>query len=262
MRAIEFKSIFVHQVVEEPSVVWAKSFEVRPKVFANLTDLSIVSHRGGVNVFQYLFSRRYLPALERLTLCDVMSSDPGGSYDTGTILSGRPIFHFSASSDSESLENIFACTEPNFFQSAELKLLVSPSYTFLKLYPSLLHLTVFSKKYGIEKRAKYSLVYQSTRANSNQELDSAFAQLERIANDFSDYSLKYLALPSVLEPNLTDHQSSILNDLHDLGVAIHFDGDLGSVIAPPSFFEFRKKEEEEEEASKSFEGSDKKHSMN
>ena len=43
----------------------------------------------------------------------------------------------------------------------------------------------------------------------------------------------------------------ILDRLTDLGVSVPFDGDLGSVIAPPSFFEFRKKEEEEDKQRKS-----------
>ncbi|GAA5995130.1 hypothetical protein JCM5350_002777 [Sporobolomyces pararoseus] len=240
----QLKIIFVHQVLEEPSVVWEQGFEVHPKVFANLTDLSIVSHRGGINVFESIFSRRYLPALERLTLCDVMSNDPGGmtvisqgAFIT-TTSSGLPLVELKDPSDEDCLRDVLVDEGCDLFEGDKLKLLVSPSYDFLRNHPSLLRLTVFSQKFGVAKYDKHALIYKSTRANSDGELSNAFDKLQTIATDFSDYSLKYLVLPSSLEHQLSVEKRSILNDLVNLGVAVHFDGDLASVIAPPNFFQF------------------------
>ncbi|GAA5950913.1 hypothetical protein JCM3765_004627 [Sporobolomyces pararoseus] len=249
VNSAQLKSIFVHQVVEEPSVVWDRGFAVHPRVFANLTELSIVSHRGGVNVFESLFNLRYLPVLQRLTLCDVLYCDPGGIVPVGdgpfmlTTSLGVPLVKKLDPSDYDCLEGILESQECDLFEGTKLKLLVSPSYNFLEDHPSLIHLTVFSKRYGIGEEDKYVLVYKSTRANSNEEIDNAFDKLQAIATDFVVYSLKYLVLPSSLEHQLSAEKRTILNDLINLGVAVHFDGDLGSVIAPPSFFQFLEHEE-------------------
>ncbi|GAA5950868.1 hypothetical protein JCM3765_004615 [Sporobolomyces pararoseus] len=190
----QLKSVFIHQIVEDPGAVWGDAFARNPKIFANLTDLSIVSYRGGVWIIEDFLKQSYHPNLERLVLCDLVVSSP---------------------------------------------------LNFLGDNPSLLHLTVFSSASEIGQQDKYILVYPSTRASSDELIDAVFAQLQSIVTNFSDYFLKYLALPSTLELQLSISQNKILGDLINLGVAVHFDGDLGAAIAPPSFFGFLKKEKQQ-----------------
>ncbi|GAA5991169.1 hypothetical protein JCM5350_001935 [Sporobolomyces pararoseus] len=97
------------------------------------------------------------------------------------------------------------------------------------------------------KSHKYAILFLPAFPKYFRDFDIIFEHFAEIATNYSSYSLKYLALPSRIERLLWARERMILDRLTDLGVSVHFDGDLGSVIAPPSFFEFRKKEEEEEE---------------
>jgi hypothetical protein len=245
------KSLFVHQVVEDPTVLWNRSFEVVPQIVESLKDLSIVSHRGGVNVFQYLLNRRSLPNLKRLTLCDIMYTDPGGVVPIGDgpfmelSRDGLPLCKKLDPLDYENLEAVLEDDGCDLFEGTKLKLLVSPSYGFLDNYPTLLRLAVVSHTHEVRLSDKYAVVYISTRSTSATEIDTVFRHLNDVANNYSVYSLKYLAIPSLLDSRLSQVQKVTLTLLTNLGVAIHRDGDLGRSIAPESFFEFRKKEEDE-----------------
>jgi hypothetical protein len=147
--------------------------------------------------------------------------------------------------DYENLEIELERNECDLFKGTRLKLLVSPPNEFLNKYPTLLQLVVVPRAdEALRPFDKYAIVYISTRSGSADEINYVFYLLAEIANSYSSYSLRYLAIPSLLETRLSQEQKDTLAVLTNLGVAVHRDGDLGRSIAPESFFEFRKKEEE------------------
>jgi len=161
---------------------------------------------------------------------------------------------FNARSESRVVRKIV--DEVKLFERPKLKLLVSPNYAFEKpLPPSLSYLNIlttftyrfFSDKFFSDKH----VILHATDTGGSHEIDDLFNKLKHASDNFSSYSLRYLAIPSELSGQLSTPHKAILDSLSHLGVAIYFDGDLGRSIAPPSFFEFRQKEEEEEDAKKS-----------
>ncbi|GAA5991166.1 hypothetical protein JCM5350_001933 [Sporobolomyces pararoseus] len=249
----QLKQLLIHQVFEDADVLSSDQLSVDYQIFANLTDLSIVGHRGGSQVLSGFLRQRFLPNLSRLTLCDLpkltLVQRPIRALTTSII----PIIPMT-SDGRVPCENVPVESEmlgeylegPISSRDFKLDLLVSPSYSFLTRHPSLLHLAILDSHHSLLSIDKYAVVYISTRPDSAVETDNVFIRLQRLVAYFSSYSVKYLALPSALETQLSTEKRTILNDLVNLGVSLHFDGDLGSVIASPSFFEFRKKEKEEE----------------
>jgi hypothetical protein len=195
-------------------------------------------------LFRYLFSRQRLPNLERLALCDVTDSDPGGPFPIAMTSDGRSVYDTFPPSDWDSLRRSLQLEEDGLFEGSKLELLVSPSWMFLKDYPSLLHLAFISHDSPVVSSDKYGVVYTSTRSESSDEINAVFVRLSQVAQDYSKYSLEYLAVPSLLHSRLDQTHQATLDLLTNLGVAVYFDGDLGRSIAPPSFLEFRRKEEE------------------
>ncbi|GAA5896423.1 uncharacterized protein JCM6883_006898 [Sporobolomyces salmoneus] len=224
----QIQSIFIRNVVEDPNVLWSKQFDVVPSTFANLKDLSIVSHRGGLNVLQKFFLRQYLPSLERLVVCDVTYTDPGGPVP---ISFGNGLF-------------------PAMFMTSDAstpRLTLFRYLRHLRQVPNLLHLAVRTSRYSLRPSDKYAIVYISTRSTATDEIAAVFNELSEIVTNFSDYSLKYLTLPPSFDNGrLPPGHSSVLDDLRNLGVDVHFDGELGREIAPATFFNYLKRKEEEE----------------
>ncbi|GAA5950865.1 hypothetical protein JCM3765_004614 [Sporobolomyces pararoseus] len=240
----QIKSLFIHQVFEDADALWKKDFSVNHQIFANLTDLSILEHRGGYRVLQNFLGRSLLPNLKRLVLCDLTTLTPFPVPIRESTDSLIPTFQLSsdggvlvrqAPAELDVLEDHLerAISSKNL----RLDLLVSTSYDFLIRLPSLLHLAILDCEYSLLDSSKYAVVYISTRSHTAEQIDRVFIHLADIANNYLSYSLQYLALPSDLQLQLSVENRTILNDLTNLGVAVHFDGDLGSVIAPPSFLE-------------------------
>ncbi|GAA5950849.1 hypothetical protein JCM3765_004609 [Sporobolomyces pararoseus] len=249
----QIKSLFIHQVFEDADALWKKDFSVNHQIFANLTDLSIVGHRGGAAVLSEFFQQCFIPSLKRLVLCDVSEFRNRVPPSPTVVTSHNSSGPQPPTVRSLEIHPIEGDPLRAYLQGAissgdfKLDLLVSPSYDFLGHHPSLLHLAILDYDNSILASAKYAVVYISPRSTFRRtEFDRVFIELAYIANNYSSYSLKYLALPSKFEQQLSVNNHKILNDLLNLSVTVHFDGDLGSVIAPPSFFEFRKKEEEEQ----------------
>ncbi|GAA5896504.1 uncharacterized protein JCM6883_006926 [Sporobolomyces salmoneus] len=211
-------SIYIHNVVEDPNVLW--------------TDNS-----GGHTLLRTLLQRQYLPNLERLVLCDVTYTAPEPR---------RRLLRRFPPADLDNLHHIFM-SDCDLF--AELKLLVSPSYGSLDDFPDLLHLAVLdgTEAGSLRPSDKYAVVYISTRLSTVDEIVSVFSQLSEVADNFPKYSLEYLALPSTLKRRLLKSETTILEYLDYLGVAIRFDGELGRSIAPSSFFEHLKGKDSEEQ---------------
>ncbi|GAA5950904.1 hypothetical protein JCM3765_004625 [Sporobolomyces pararoseus] len=230
-------SIYIHNVLEDPNSILTSSTELdlpfRP--LHNLVELSIVSHRGGFNAVHLLLDRDYLPTLKRLTLCDVSHN-----YRSLGNRMGLDEIREDPIVDVQFINQ-------ELFLNRQLELLVGPCFEYpLIAHPSILHVAVL-ESCDIHPSNEYAILFISTLLPESIELEDTFHHLTDVAANYSSssYSLKYLAFPSRLEHKLSSQQRSILNDLTLLGIAIHFDGDLGSVIAPPSFLGFRKKEEEQ-----------------
>ncbi|GAA5991156.1 hypothetical protein JCM5350_001928 [Sporobolomyces pararoseus] len=248
----QIKQLFVHQVLEDADVLWSDEFSVDYQTFANLKDLSIVRHLGGSQVLSGFLQRRYLPNLRRLALCDVaklrrcsipIQASANSLFSPFTTdLNGNPLVRIVPVVYGEDLGFL-----ERTIKDMTLELLVSPSFGSLSQCPSLLHLAVFDHNTPLLSFDKYAAGFFVSDSTSDQEIADVFHQLRAIATNFSAYSLKYLTLPSSLEGQLSVLQNQILSDLTNLGVSVHFDGDSGTVIAPPSFFEFRQKEEDQEE---------------
>ncbi|GAA5950873.1 hypothetical protein JCM3765_004616 [Sporobolomyces pararoseus] len=248
------KRLFLHQIVEDPNQTWAKDFEVNTQIFSSLTELSLVSLRGGWEVLWQLVDPLFIPRLERLALCGVewcKKEDFDGSW---VMTSDLGLVKLELPSEFRIIERFLQRLPPP--QVGNLKLVVSRSFVPFNRSRSLLHLAILDGTSPPYHFDKHLVVHFSNPPASYGEIDNVFAQLQGIATNFSSYSLKYLTLPSSLENHISTDDRSLLNELSNLGVALHFDGDLGSGIAPPSFFTFRKKEEEEE-AKKALETLDK-----
>ncbi|GAA5896684.1 F-box protein [Sporobolomyces salmoneus] len=247
----KIEAIYIRNVVEDPNVVWKKGFKVDGATFASLKDFSLVSYRGGLNVAAVLLQHQYLPKLERLVLCDVTYTDPGGPVpiDDGlfmlTSAGGMPLCRMLDPSDYECLE---VRLEDGCDLFDQLQLLVSPSFDVFDKYPNLLHLALLTSRYSLRLSDQYAIVYVSTRPTAANEIVPIFLKLSEIANDLSNYSLEYLALPRTFQGRLLESETSILDNLEALGVEIHYDGDLGRSMAPKSFFDHLKKKKEEEDA--------------
>ncbi|GAA5896443.1 uncharacterized protein JCM6883_006906 [Sporobolomyces salmoneus] len=248
----QVESIYIRNVLEDPNVLWASEFRVVPSTFANLKDVSIITHRGGLNVVTGLLKRENLPKLERLVIYEVTRADPGEGPAQG---SDFPLLTMTSDlrnpvierdlSDVDSLGNLL---ENGCDLLDELKIVVSPSFKSpQKKYPNLLRLTVLSQEHTLHRADKYAIVYTSNRSSARSEIDSVFRKLSRIVHAFSRYSLEYLAFPPGFKDGLLPPQAKILDDLLSLGVEIHFDGELGRSMAPPSFFDHLKRKREEED---------------
>ncbi|GAA5896421.1 F-box protein [Sporobolomyces salmoneus] len=249
VKLTEIESICVYNVVENPSY---SQYVIVFSTFANLKDLSIVSyrHRGGIDAATGLLKRQYLPKLERLAVCDIMantSAPPSRPSHGGT----RPSAHFLRPPQVHLLPHL----ERHSDLLGQLKLLVSPSSHALTsclalIHPAPVHLTVLNQSYPLLPSSKYAIVYISTRPSAANEVVAVFNDLSSIVTNFANYSLEYLALPPTFEGRLLDSEILVLENLKSLGVAIHFDGELGRSIAPPSFFDHLEKKKQEEEDSR------------
>ncbi|GAA5991154.1 hypothetical protein JCM5350_001927 [Sporobolomyces pararoseus] len=243
-RQIEF--IRIYRVAEDPTVLGSPGFSIKPKIFSNLTNLSIMSHRGGLKICSAFLRPAVLPNLQRLLLfeatrCVRPTRKPTPATQQPVRETGIP---------TASLVLGWRLKKSDLLKIPSLHLLVSPGFTVSdnQRHPSLVHLAAHTSELGIGRQSRYMTLIAPPGSTSNSAVQRAFADLRDLSKNFSDYALRYLVLPSHLSRSeLPPSMQETLDILTNLGVSIHFDGDLGSAIGPPSFFEFRKKEEEDEE---------------
>ncbi|GAA5991167.1 hypothetical protein JCM5350_001934 [Sporobolomyces pararoseus] len=239
----QLRLISLYRIVEDPAVLLSAEFSINPRIFENLVDLSIVSYRGGSNVVSKLLSRQVLPSLERLALCDMTEMTASSSESEFTRRTGRApgrrIF------DGPLERYLVDC---DLFLGDKIKLLVSRRFEFLNDLPSLVHLAVIQNGIEVDESTRYAVAfsYSATHTTSLYYDLRIFFDLEFVAENFDTFSLRYLSLPSHYSSDLPLRMQATLDNLIDLGVAVHFDANLGRSIAPPSFFDFRRKEEEME----------------
>ncbi|GAA5950908.1 hypothetical protein JCM3765_004626 [Sporobolomyces pararoseus] len=237
----QLKWLSIYQVIEDPAVSTHGRFLVIPRIFANLAELSIVSYRGGFNIVSKLLSRRSLPNLERLTLCDMTEMT---AFPVQQVLNGRNLLPGTPQDHDEALETHLERSD--LLRDDKLRLLVSRRFEFLDEFPSLVHLTTVMHADHLDETIKYAVLYSSNPSAPPHQFISGFSGLQVITIHFDSSSLRYLSLPSHLSGELLPHMQQTLDTLIDLGVSVHFDANLGRSIAPPSFFEFRRKEQEME----------------
>jgi hypothetical protein len=253
----EIETIFIYNVLEDPTVLWHKVFKVTPKLFANLRNLSIVCHRGGFNIWGRYLSNYTLPKLENLVLHDNTAAHPGRSVivDGGSwVDENGDVQETYREVEAVELKYRMLLT---LSRQTPLKLLVSGSmdveprsYNFLLARPSFSYLISITRRNRLWSGYKYVIFPVFPEATARDEARTVLLDLSIVVEEFSRYSLKYLALPANSKRRLTKGDKRALKNLRKVGVAVYYDGDLGRSIAPPSFLEFRKKEQEEEERSR------------
>ncbi|GAA5950845.1 hypothetical protein JCM3765_004608 [Sporobolomyces pararoseus] len=246
--------ISIYRVVEDPTLLLNDEFSFKPKIFPNLVDLTIVSNRGGFNTLEAILKPEFLPNLARLSICDCTRFDWSSPHGLSNLnIPNFPNLPMTSDLRFPSYNHpvefyiqfqIFA--DPGTSGLNKLRLVVSLPFSFVRDNPSLLHLVILDHCRSLLPTEQYTVLYVSSRAAYPREIEKIFNQLRIVAARFFSYSLKYLALPSAFKLQLSASQNKILGDLINLGVAVHFDGDLGTAIAPPSFFEFFKKEKQQQ----------------
>ncbi|GAA5950900.1 hypothetical protein JCM3765_004624 [Sporobolomyces pararoseus] len=239
----QLKKLSIHGVVEDPNTLWSDGFSVNPRIFTNLTHLSIISHRGGLKVSSHFLQQAFIPHLQHLVLYE--STQSARSQPASFNERGQPVDPGRAPYESRLLQATLE--RSNILQSSSLRLLVSPSFDFLDNCPSLIHLTALGFEFGVGYRCRYAILVSPKYWINTWTVEWVFDCLRDTARRFSEYSLRYLSLPSSLQGPLYVENQEVLDSLVAQGVAVFFDADDASGIPPPSFFEFRKKEEEEEE---------------
>ncbi|GAA5892233.1 F-box protein [Sporobolomyces salmoneus] len=217
-------SIFVRNVVENPNVLWRQGYGSAPVTFANLTDLSFVSYRGGCKVIAPLLQRRYLPALERLVLCHVTYADPPSHPFTG--FTGRTSYNFIEAD--EYRISTRRLEDHSFELFNKLKLLVAPSLDITDKHQPLVHLIVFDYRSELRRTDKFVIVDLSDAWNETEYADFFAGLSEGLQTiDLSTYSLEYLAVPPSLKLEFLDSSNPLLPYLESHGVAVYFDAELG-----------------------------------
>jgi hypothetical protein len=257
----DIESLYIHNVLENPNALFDESFEVVPQIFANLKELSIVSHRGGMNLFYRVLQRKYFPTLSRLTLSDITYSNPRDYYPITR--PDDPLGFFAVvTSDGRmagewrpalDYENLRICLELGdmFEASCSLDLLVCPNFDFLEdeHRPLIKHLAIPTSSFPLTSSTKYALVPLSNRTDVSTQLDSVFDSLEELFRDdnVAKKALEYLSLPFTYE-SLPTERRAILDRIAQEGVKVCYDEEfeLGGSIAPESFFEYLETKEKKD----------------
>ncbi|GAA5824880.1 hypothetical protein JCM5353_006934 [Sporobolomyces roseus] len=240
------RSLYVKDIHEDPKIELEK-IVFSPKLAQNLSNLSILTHRGSSLLWKSILSKKNLPSLRQLTIYDVTIYEPENSpprrvdHVGTTMLSFResyggqlhPMGKPKGAQEYVETESILRSTD----LINQLEILVAPSYPFLRRYPSLNYLEIVAEDSHIDKQTKYAVVHIGNNTFS-EACDNVFMNLSQLTCYYDGpIKLEYFGVGDWAD-GMCEMYDEALDGAKEKGVKVCFDSDEGEGLIPKSFVEY------------------------